>query len=207
MPLIKLQQDTTRALALWKIEESEAILLSLVEDTEQIPISLTHPQKRLEYIAGRVAVKELMLLFNYKYEGIKKNEFGRPLLINCPLYISISHSFPYVAAVIDTQKIVGVDVEQVKTKLNKIASRVFNDIEINSAGNNVIKLCVLWCAKEALIKLYGKKDLILRDELHIEPFLLSDTGKLTGSITKINHKNSYHLEYLVEEDFVLVYSL
>lgn len=206
MPIIRQQQDTTHALAIWKIEETEKDLFSYLQSVDDIPNAITNTQKRLEYAAGRVVVKELLSLFSYTFQGISKNEFGKPFLLNCPYHISLSHSFPYVAGIIDTKKDVGIDIEQAKLKLTKIASRVFNDIEVTSAGNDVNKLCVLWCAKEALIKLYGKKDLILREELHIEPFVLSDIGDLNGSITKINHEKSYSLKYLVEKDFVLVHS-
>jgi 4'-phosphopantetheinyl transferase len=206
MPLIKLEQDTTHALALWKIEESEQRLLNELHGMEEIPAAITYPQKRLEHVAGRVVAKELMALFNYSYEGIWKNEFGKPFLKNCPMHISLSHSFPYIAGVIDAKKIVGIDIEQVKQKLASIASRIFHADEIKNAGNNLTKLCIYWCAKEALIKLYGKKDLVLKEELFVEPFELKTTGSITAQINRKQHENSYTLQYLVEEDFVLVYN-
>lgn len=206
MPLIKLQQDITHALALWKIEEAETVLLNKISATEEIPITITHSQKRLEYAAGRLVAKELMNLFNYSFEGITKNEFGKPFLKNCPLHISLSHSFPYVAGSVHTEKIVGIDVEQKKENLRRIASRVFSTTEIENSANDITKLCVYWCAKETLIKIYGKKDLHLKEELRVDPFELQMEGNLSGRINRKGHENLYDLQYLVEHDFVLVYS-
>jgi 4'-phosphopantetheinyl transferase len=207
MPLIQLQQDTTHAFALWKIEESEQVLLNDLQGKDEIPANVTHPQKRLEHVAGRVVAKKLMALFQYSYGGISKNEFGKPFLKNCSMHISFSHSFPYVAGIIDAQKIVGIDIEQVKPKLARVASRIFHADEIKNAENNLTKLCIYWCAKETLIKLYGKKDLILKEELFVQAFDLKKNGTIIGRINRKHHENSYTLQYLVEEDFVLVYTL
>jgi len=207
MPLIKLQQHPTRALAVWKIEEPEHILLAALPGTDEIPTAITHPQKRLEYAAGRAVVKELMALFNYPYQGIIKNEFGKPFLKNCPTHVSMSHSFPYVAIIVDAEKIVGIDIEQKKENLRRVAPRIFQPAELENCGNDLAKLCICWCTKESLVKVYGKKDLVFKEELFVEPFELKKEGKIIGQIKKSHHENSYSLQYLVEQDFVLVYTI
>src|SRR5690606_17907428 len=97
-------------------------------------------------------------------------------------HISLSHSYPYVTVIIDTEKSVGIDLEHFKSKLLRIAPRMFSPLELKDAGNSVEKNCVYWSAKEALMKVYGKKDLVFSENLLVESFKLESTGVLTGHI-------------------------
>lgn len=206
MPLQLIHTTPTQVLALWRITEKEEVLSSLLETKEQIPAALIHPHKRTEFLASRVLTQTLLKQFNQTYAGIYKNEFGKPFLTNSSIHISQSHSYPYVAVLLDSEKNVGIDLEQKKSKLQRIAPRVFNDRELANAGDDLTKLCILWCAKETLIKLYGKKDLILKEEIAIDPFILSTAGLLGTRIANRHGASFYTLQYLVEEDFVLVFN-
>lgn len=206
MPLYFHYKDENRAYALWKISEDEGSLSGLLSSFAEIPSVITHAQKRLEFLAGRLVTEQLLKKFNQPYHGIYKNEFGKPFLKNSPFHISQSHSYPYVAVIIDSVKTVGIDVEQKKSNLVRVAPRVFSEKEIKHAGTDLAKLCVYWCAKETLIKLYGKKDLLLKEEIRVEPFDLLSSGKLTGSIHRKGDESMHTLEYLVEKDFVLVFN-
>jgi 4'-phosphopantetheinyl transferase len=206
MPIQHLYKKDTQALGLWKITEDESTLFKLLENQEVIPTSILHQQKRLEFLASRLVTQELLKEFNQAYFGIHKNEFGKPYLTKSSIHISQSHSYPYVAVILDLTKNVGVDIEQTKSKLLRIAPRVFSDFEIEHTKGNITKLCVLWCAKETLIKLYGQKNLVLKDEIEISAFQLSKTGLIQGRITKKEYESMYTLQYLVEEEFVLVFN-
>lgn len=205
MPIQHFHKTSSQVIALWKITEDESVLISLLHTPEEIPESLTHPHKRLEYVAARLLTQLLLKEFNQTYAGIYKDEFGKPYLTNSSFHISQSHSYPYVAVVLDTVKNVGIDIEQKKEKLHRIATRVFSEAELKNAGNDLSKLCILWCAKETLIKLYGKKDLHLLDELAIHDLSLT-SGHFTGSILRKGYEKSYPLQYLVWEDLVLVFN-
>src|SRR5687767_7592174 len=98
MPLENLHRDSTRAWALWKIDESEEILAAQIAHVETIPASITNPNKRLEFLAARVLLKELLASLELKFSGMMKDEFGKPFLKSSQFQISLSHSYPYVAA-------------------------------------------------------------------------------------------------------------
>lgn len=206
MPLYTLYKADTTSYALWKIIEDEATLQSLLPIREEVPSNLTHPAKRLEFLASRLLTQNLLKQFNQLYRGIRKNEFGKPFLIGSTFHISQSHSFPYVAVIIDEKKNVGIDIEQKKNTLLRIAPRIFNKAELENASSDITMLCILWCAKETLIKLYGKKDLSLKEEIAIDRFELSNTGVLTGHVYRKSSENSYTLQYIVEQDFVLAFN-
>lgn len=207
MPLENLHKNSNSAWALWKIQEDEHTLQAEVASFEIIPPSITNSYKRLEFIAGRVLIKELLKTWGFDYSGLVKDEFGKPFLKNHAMHISLSHSYPYVAAVIALDKPVGIDLEQPKEKLLKIASRVLDATELKDAGHDIVKHCIYWCAKESLIKLYGKKDLTLAENLKISPFSRQKEGQLNGRIIVNNSETAIPLQYFVNENFVIVLNI
>ena len=207
MPLEKIEITNNRAWARWRIDETEEYLGGLIIPFEKVPDTIKSPVKRLEWIAGRVLVKTIMEAMGLVFRGITKNEFGKPFPAKCHYQLALSHSYPYVAALLDEHKPVGIDVEQLKPKLLKIASRVLDKEEMIDAGDNLTKHCVYWCAKETLIKVHGKKDLIFAENLKINPFVLSKNGDILGRIIVNSSVEVVSLMYMVEEDFVMVLSM
>lgn len=207
MPLEKLDyHPNTRAWGLWRITETEHELMAQLSTHESIPDRITHEQKRLEFCVGRLLAKTLLEKLSVSFEGIVKDEFGKPFFKNSSINLSLSHSYPYVGALVDVSKSVGIDVEQVKPKLLKIAPRILHATELNDAGDNETKHCIYWCAKEALIKIYGKKDLIFAENLRITPFTLQQAGNITGKIIVNNTETTIPLYYEVHSNFVVVFN-
>jgi 4'-phosphopantetheinyl transferase len=204
MPLEKLELSTERAWGLWHIREAEGELLDQIKEFESIPPNITHEQKRLEFCVGRVLAKTLLEKLSVKFEGIVKDEFGKPFFRNNYYQLSLSHSYPYVGALIDKSKSVGIDVEQIKSKLLKIGPRVLHPEELEDAGTDEIKHCIYWCAKEAMIKIYGKKDLVFAENLLIKPFTLQNQGNISGRIIVNNTETTIPLYYEVHNGFVVV---
>jgi 4'-phosphopantetheinyl transferase len=205
MPIEKIVSENDRSWAVWVITEDEATLTSMLNSSE-IPDKLTHANKRLEWIAGRVLVQEMFTRMGLKFHGISKNIYGKPFPNGYPYQMSLSHSFPYVAALIDKTNPAGIDLEQPKEKLLRVAHRVFHPTELLNAGKDVIKHCVYWCAKEALIKVYGKKDLFFSENLLVDPFELGQNGDLRGRILTPTSETIVPLRYLISPNFVMVYS-
>jgi 4'-phosphopantetheinyl transferase len=204
MPLENLKITANRIWGLWKISEDRQSLEQQIQPFEPVSSELTNPNKILEFLSSRVLLKELLRKWDISYQGLTKDEAGKPYLKNSDLHISLSHSYPYVAALIDQEKSVGIDLEQPKEKLLRIAERVLSKREYENAGNDVVKHCIYWCAKEALIKVYGKRHLHLAKELAIEPFELAQNGVLSGSIIADNTTKNYALDYHVYDNFVVV---
>jgi 4'-phosphopantetheinyl transferase len=204
MPLEKIHTENDRVWGLWHIDESEGELLSLANITEPLPGTLTNPNKRLEHIAARALVKSLMNSLNEPYRGIRKDEFGKPFPASSSFQLSLSHSYPYVAALLDRHNSAGIDLEQFKFKLLKIAPRVLSITELENAGRDVKKHCIYWCAKEALIKIYGKKGLVLAQNLKIEPFELRNEGYISGKIIVNGMETKVPLYYQVNDEFAVV---
>jgi 4'-phosphopantetheinyl transferase EntD len=205
MPLVKLQKTGKQsAWALWFISESEGELSEACGET--CPPEVINPSKRLEWLAGRSILKSLVENSGMEYHGIFKDDNGKPFLEKWPHGISLSHSYPYVAAQLDASRPVGIDLEQPKDKLLKVAHRVLNDSEQADAGDHVVKHCIYWCAKEALFKIYGKKGIFFSSHLAVEAFSLGSFGELKGKILQENVVHEVMLGYTVQPEYVLVYT-
>ena len=205
MPLIKIQNTGKQsAWALWFISEDEQEFTSIIE--EQPDATIINSIKRLEWLAGRALLRQLAEHVGLAYQGTIKDEFGKPFLKNLLHHISLSHSFPYVAAQIDLHSDIGIDLEQPKSKLLTIAHRILSPTELIDAGSDVIKHCVYWCAKETMYKVYGKKGLHFSDQLQVKPFELLNAGDIDGRINANGSSRDLKMTYLIQPDYVLVYT-
>jgi 4'-phosphopantetheinyl transferase len=204
MGLAKIETAPGRVLALWRIDEDEATLVGLLGEAP--PENVTNPQKRLEWLAGRVLVKDGLRVLGLPYRGLFKDAHGKPFPVGSDYQLSLSHSFPYAAVLLDAYQSVGIDLEQPKEKLLRIAPRMFHPTELADAGTDLIKLCIYWCAKEALVKVYGKKDLTFAKSLLVAPFSRVLEGEIVGSIIVDNAERIIPLCYTVTPDFVLVFN-
>lgn len=208
MPLEKLEKLSDQTVwGLWHIRETESEIMEPICDFESIPENITHEQKRLEFCVGRLMAKTLLEKAGGNFEGIVKDEFGKPFFKNNSYQLSLSHSYPYVGALIHKDKSAGIDVEQFKSKLLKIAPRIMHAEELQDAGTDEIKHTVYWCAKETLIKVYGKKDLTFAENLLVHPFTLQKQGYLSGRIMINNTETTIPLYYEVFTSFAVVLNL
>jgi phosphopantetheinyl transferase len=193
-----------RAWALWKIDEDEMHLSMMEPLAEQVPETITHPNKRSEWIVARLLTAKLLKSLGCDYYGIEKDVFGKPFPRRYPFHLSLSHSYPYVAAVLDQREPVGIDLEQPKQKLLRVAPRVLHPFELTDAGQDVVKHCVYWCAKEAMVKIYGKKDLVFAENLQVDSFELHNEGDIVGKIIVGDNERLIPLYYRVYPNFVVV---
>lgn len=91
----------------------------------------------------------LLLLSSYLPKPIFRNKYGKPFLIDGP-YFSFSHSYPYVALVVNSSPI-GVDVEVTKPWDERMDETCFSK-EDKSLNISPLRL---WTLKEACYKSDG----------------------------------------------------
>lgn len=209
MPLEQLNQinDHTRW-ALWEIKEDLESLFEKIPDKQALQLELNGivPEKiKLEKAATRVCLKYLAENSGLPYHGILKNKCGKPFLRNTTAHISVSHSFPYIAAILDLKSPTGIDIQDLGPKLNKIASRFLNKNEFTFCSDSTEKIGILWCAKETLYKIQGRNSISFRNDLEIKPFELNRNGTIIGVLRENNRIRSYQLEYTRINHYIVVY--
>jgi phosphopantetheinyl transferase len=173
MPLFfVLDIDHCTRLAVWKIEEEEAFF------SGKVPLqrTITHPHKRLQHLAGRYLLRLLFPLF--PLELIKIADTRKPFLENEAFHFSISHCADFAAAIVSKEKRVGVDVEVVTPKIEKIKHRFSTAAEIAllesqfTSNNSLLvpkeQLTFLWSCKEAVFKWYGNGGVDFREDIVFE---------------------------------------
>ncbi len=208
MPFVLKKNYSTQTLVgVWQIEETEFFFQSalLLSNEEQLEIALRTPQKRVEWLATRYLLH--LLLGTTERQACAKDEFGKPYLKNNPsLFISLSHSQDKVAVVVSTQ-CVGIDIQYFTPKIERIAPKFMRQEELKSLlpSTQTTHLLTYWGAKEALYKVYGKKELDFKKHILVAPFAFDlSLGQTKGIVSKFPFYQTYTIDYRLVEGFVLV---
>ncbi|MCY7352443.1 MAG: 4'-phosphopantetheinyl transferase superfamily protein [Cytophagaceae bacterium] len=186
----------TGLLALWETTESADELARAFRgspaDIEEVE-GIAHPQKQLEFLASRALVRTLVENAGLGYQGLEKDSFGKPRLVRYDGHLSLTHTARFAAAVLHPTRAVGIDLEPVSDKLQRVVPRVLSPAEIAHAAADPQRLAIYWTAKEAIYKLYGRRGLSFRDHLFIEPFA-DGAGSVVGQLTFAGLKQSFLIE-------------
>lgn len=171
MPLVYQQNiNPYTKIAVWHITEPESFF------TKEVPLQreITHPNKRLQHLAGRYLLK--VLYPDFPYELIKIADTRKPFLENEAYHFSISHCGHYAAVIVSTHYRVGVDIEMVTAKVQKVIHKFLSPVEqekieslnskINTAPNSF--LTAAWGIKESLFKWYGDGEVDFIEHLQID---------------------------------------
>jgi len=194
-------------LGLWRFSEEESYFLERLQlfPKEQLSLEKMKGHRRLEWLAGRWL---LHLMSGREDRGAcLKDEYGKPYLENSLYEISISHSRE-LTSVMASPRLVGVDIQRLVGKIDRIAYRFMRSVEMDCLdGNNRLEhLHVFWGAKEALYKAYGRKQLDFRKHIFVEPFSFDlNNGRCKGYVEKDNYHLDFDLYYEQIDDYILVY--
>lgn len=209
MPITFLEHiDQNTSIALWKITESPDELvqqLQLKEHELVMLSSLIKEKRNLHWLATRVLLRKM--LNTEEYIDCQADENGKPILINHPYHISLSHSHDYAAVMVSKTKKVGIDIEIIKDKIIKVQHKFMSDAELNiiAPENKTEQLYVCWCAKEAVYKLHGKKEISFKDHIHLSKFDFDVSGQLAAKIEKEDFVENFTVYYKKIEDYMLGY--
>jgi len=212
MPLFFYKEinDTTK-LAIWKIEETEDFFI------EHVPLSNTikHPHKRLQHLAGRYL---LQLLFpDFPMNSIEVAETRKPFIRNEQYHFSISHSGHFAAAIVSSYHRIGVDLERKSDKIAKIAHKFLHqkelevhqliDISNDTNSASLTKLALLWSAKEAIYKWWGKGAVDFKEMISISACDINQVGNIHAIFKGDSPEIHLSLEYIIYDDVCIVWVL
>ncbi|MDN3581083.1 4'-phosphopantetheinyl transferase family protein [Mucilaginibacter flavus] len=200
--------DDDTEFALWKIEEEANDLyvqLQLNEEEKAYVEKLSNGKRHLHWLGTRVLLRKM--LRTDEYIDCKVDAHGKPYLVNLPYHISLSHSFDYAAVMISKTNKVGIDIEQIKEKVERIAHKFMQPQELAfiSDEKKIEQLYVCWCAKEAVYKCNGQKEVSFVDNIFLEPFNFEHHGVLDASLRKNELNLDYTVGYMQYEDYMIGY--
>ena len=201
----ELEPDTS--FSIWKIEESaEELLAQLQLKHHEISYldTLINGKRNLHWLSTRVLLRRMMN--TDEYIDCRVDSSGKPYLANFPHFISLSHSFDYAAVMVSKKKAVGIDIELIKDKIERIAHKFMSLQELDFISKDRIEhLYVCWCAKEAIYKLHGKKNISFLDHIRIEPFEYLLEGAFQASLDTGERTNNYTVHYDKFEGYMIGY--
>jgi len=135
-------------LGVWKIEEDLKTLLGMVEldpDDKKKYKEFTSTSRKLEFLSVRALLAELL----GKEARIVYNKNNKPFLKDGSMFISISHSNKLTSILLSSNEKVGIDLEYMRTNINRIAFKFINRNEkvTRKQEDRRYHLYVHWCAK------------------------------------------------------------
>lgn len=193
-------------LAVWKIEEQEAFFTQKVSLQQQV----THPHKRLQHLAGRFLLPYLFA--DFPSELIQIADTRKPFLPNEAYHFSISHCGDYAAAIVSSTQRVGVDIELVTHRVNKIRHKFLHITELENWHIEALEeqekyqtLTLLWSAKEAMFKWWGRGDIDFSECMHVDASILQSSGVLKAVFRKDDFVAHLNLHYQLNNELSLVW--
>ena len=212
MALVKLEKiNDNSSWAVWKIEEPLSALAEYVQWDNLSELTewqlIHHPKKQAEWLAGRAALKAVLLSWGVSSFGLYKDEKGKPHLTDSPWHLSLANAYPYGVAVVHRHHPVGIDIEQPSEKLFRIQHKFLNAQEQEVAQGDPATMCIYWCIKECLYKLYGRKQLSLKQHISVEKVTVTDLVQAQASIQREEERSAYALAGTRVGAFYVVYSV
>lgn len=202
MALYYLKNFEEVKLALWRIEEDTTFFEKLFPPQTDI----LNEGKRLQWYATRHLVNEVL----GKPVEVLKDRNGKPYLPNNTPNISLTHTPQFAGVMLSEAHEVGIDLEPVNPKVERIAPKFLRADEIESINpeEKIERLILYWSAKEAMYKLHGRRQLEFKTQLLIEPFEMANSGKLTARIIADDYPtHPLEINYEFFEGHVLTYTV
>ena len=115
-----------------------------------------------------------------------------------------------MAAAIAGPGLVGIDIQHIVSKIERIAHKYMRPEETQSLRpeTRLEHLHIYWGAKEALYKAYGRRQLDFKANILVDPFELEfEKGIFYGKVIKDDYQAFFKLHYEMFNNHVLVYGI
>ncbi len=187
-------------LAVWYITENETFFL------EKVPLQteVAHPHKRLQHLAARYLLE--ILQPGFPFHRIEIADSKKPLLNNDEFHFSVSHCGDYAAAIVSEINLVGIDVELITPRVERIKNKFLNQNEIQLlpvCNTKLLTLC--WCAKEAIYKWYGKGKVDFKNNILIDDLFYQEKEGLIKAHFEKEERTDLQIEFKVFENLCLAW--
>lgn len=193
-------------LLVWKVSEPLDELLNGITLTPQNQFRF-NGMKSTSHQCAFISVRHLLTVAGYTDCDLVYDQFGKPHLIDGK-HISISHSHQFAALII-SDKIVGIDLEWARDKIIRIAKKfAINEMPFLQNRNNhdlILSLTVIWGVKESIFKIRNEPGISFQHHVSVLPFEMVDQ-RATGKLEFGNVNANFDVSFEVIEEFVLVYA-
>lgn len=193
----------------WEISESTEYLIELLspkhEDFEHF-LLLKNELRKKEWLAVRLLLRQM----TGADSRISYDSEGKPILVNLPGYISISHSSNCAVIYFHPKEHPGIDIELVTRNVTKAAKRFlsekeWSDCTINDQPSNK-EMMLRWCAKEAVFKMVPCSNVDFASQIICiaSPFIC-DEGNLKATFCSEIKSYNITLQYRLIGEILMVW--
>lgn len=190
-------------IGLWQIDEDLEKLVSgidLDEEEKKTFAAFKSDQRKKQWLAYRHLLKEMTSERGLKIHYSKE---GKPYIPGSVSGISVSHTDEYAAVIIAENAEAGIDIELPKPRILKIRNRYLHPEEDKFISDGDIEeLTLYWCAKEALYKLNGRKNIDFKSQLKIEK---KRDRKMKGWLCESEKEEAFDIFSERIDDLICVY--
>ena len=161
--MAEVKDKALRVLLTGPIASEAELTATAREDDLHAVAAFVSEHRRREYLAWRA------LLYGYLGRDVRVeyDASGAPRLVPYPdLHISVSHCRDMVAVAL-SDRVCGVDMERLDRDFMKVAPRFLSARERALSEDKRLAAAV-WCAKECLYKMYGRRGMDLLRDLAVE---------------------------------------
>lgn len=223
MPLHSIQRlSPTAALGLWHLTETPAELWQLLPQPaayQPLMPATADTVRQAQWLAGRVLIHTLARQTTTEPPAdlmVQNDATGRPWLAGTGhnLTVSLSHSGTWAAAMLTQGGRAGVDIELIRDKAQRLASKFLAPNEWADAqaatqtGSDTANAhyTLLWSAKETLYKLAAQRGIIFKNQLLLNSFVPQTAGEIPATLA-INELHTRHCicYYQPAPGYVLTY--
>ena len=202
--------DSNTILGVWQITEAVEDLekeLFLSEAEKLVLDSYKHENRKKQWLSYRVLINELqdeLLQVHY-------TDFGKPYLKNemKRKHLSITHSGEYSAVLINPVASVGIDIEKISKRIDRVSSKFLSEPELEFLDKDhfLEHLTICWTAKEAMFKICGNDFYDFKKQMKLFPFRFSHEGLIQSELIG-EHKSiglTVHFERI--SDYYMAYAV
>lgn len=186
---------------IWQITETIDILLSKIQ-LDNSSQQIFDLKKKEIHKKQFLAIRNILELMSSEKYLVSYSEIGKPYL-NSKKNISVTHSGSY-AALIVSDKQVGIDLEEFGEKIKKIEKK-FLDVELDYPIDlSTSNLLVYWNIKESIFKSLENKPMDFRKNIIVLP-LEKENNKVKSWYINNNEIYSFCSYYKVSKNYTLAY--
>lgn len=191
---------------MWHITESEDWLRANLDlyPTETAGLEAIRGEgRRREFLAARHLLHRMS--GRSRRGELIKDDAGKPHLMDSTFHVSISHTVDYSAAVAHPTPC-GIDVQRIVPRIRRLAHKFVGDGERAqlTAADELTQLHLIWSAKEAMYKAFGRRQLDFRRHLFVQ---LNETtgpaGEGSAYLKREDVEMYFRLWFRVHDGFVL----
>lgn len=165
-------------------------------------LEFSNEKRKVEWMT----IRYVLLQIHDESDDIIYDSHGKPHFKNSSSKLSISHSHKMIAVSIHKKEACGIDIQLISDKIIRIKQKFLNPKEQSETKNDSEELTIYWSCKEALFKIYGKKDAYLKENMSVSEVQFNGTSGIAKGHIHINqHQSSHKIGLLKLENYMMAY--